>query len=153
MAPGPQPPLRVFSKTESVNLLALDGGGIKGISTLVILDKIMDRIKEIENDKTTSPRLPYEYFDLAGGTSTGGIIALMLFRLQMNTKDAIKAYLEMGNSIFPKLDWTTRVIKGTLFDADELLKAVDKVVGKFGPSADDKKNKGSSPLVDDKTRM
>jgi patatin-like phospholipase/acyl hydrolase len=43
-----------------------DGGGIRGISTLIILKYLMKRI----NPK--NPPKPCDYFDLIGGTSTGG---------------------------------------------------------------------------------
>jgi hypothetical protein len=52
-------------------ILALDGGGIRGILTLQFLQAIESRIKERFGDKT----LLCDYFDLIGGTSTGSIIA------------------------------------------------------------------------------
>jgi patatin-like phospholipase/acyl hydrolase len=54
-------------------LLSLDGGGVRGLSTLYILKIIMDRLND-ERKKTASlpPVKPCEVFDLIGGTSTGG---------------------------------------------------------------------------------
>jgi hypothetical protein len=49
-------------------LLSLDGGGVKGMSSLIILKKLM---KEIGPDSRNPPK-PCEYFDMIGGTSTGG---------------------------------------------------------------------------------
>jgi hypothetical protein len=49
----------------------LDGGGIRGLSSLVILKHVMQRV----GAKMSPPKpniQPYEYFDLIGGTSTGG---------------------------------------------------------------------------------
>jgi patatin-like phospholipase/acyl hydrolase len=48
-----------------------DGGGIRGLSELIILEEVMYRIKHAEGLKEF-PR-PCEYFDLIGGTSTGGL--------------------------------------------------------------------------------
>jgi len=48
----------------------LDGGGIRGLSTLKILEEIMERIRREEGLQATP--LPRDYFDLIGGTSTGG---------------------------------------------------------------------------------
>jgi patatin-like phospholipase/acyl hydrolase len=54
-------------------LLSLDGGGVRGLSTLYILKSIMDRLN-YERKKTGNlrPAKPCEVFDLIGGTSTGG---------------------------------------------------------------------------------
>ncbi|OBT53072.1 hypothetical protein VE04_07984, partial [Pseudogymnoascus sp. 24MN13] len=46
------------------------------------------------------PQEPWEYFDLMGGTSTGGIIAIMLGRLRMTIPECIKAYTELSKAIF-----------------------------------------------------
>ena len=51
-------------------ILSLDGGGIRGISTLLILQNIMECIREIGG--YSEPLRPCEFFDLIGGTSTGG---------------------------------------------------------------------------------
>jgi len=54
-------------------LLSLDGGGVRGLSTLYILKKIMDRLNhERNNTENLPPVKPCEVFDLIGGTSTGG---------------------------------------------------------------------------------
>jgi hypothetical protein len=62
-------------------VLALDGGGVRGLSSLYMLSDIMEEIRK----KTGEPKAPRpcEYFDLIGGTSTGGLIAIMLGRLGM----------------------------------------------------------------------
>ncbi|OBT70234.1 hypothetical protein VE03_00052 [Pseudogymnoascus sp. 23342-1-I1] len=46
------------------------------------------------------PQEPWQYFDLMGGTSTGGIIAIMLGRLWMAIPECIKAYTELSKAIF-----------------------------------------------------
>jgi patatin-like phospholipase/acyl hydrolase len=56
---------------KDLRLLALDGGGVRGLSTLIILQQLMETI-----DPEKPPK-PCEYFDMIGGTSTGGwVIAL-----------------------------------------------------------------------------
>jgi len=47
-------------------LLSLDGGGVRGLSTLQILKQLMETINP------DSPPKPSDYFDMIGGTSTGG---------------------------------------------------------------------------------
>lgn len=62
-------------------VLTLDGGGVRGLSSLLILREIMEDIERRTNASQT-PK-PCEYFDLIGGTSTGGLIAIMLGLLGM----------------------------------------------------------------------
>jgi patatin-like phospholipase/acyl hydrolase len=63
-------------------ILSLDGGGVKGLSSLFILKEIMGSIRRKSQEEAP---LPCKYFDLIGGTSTGGLIAIMLGRLGMVT--------------------------------------------------------------------
>ncbi|KAJ7867668.1 hypothetical protein B0H14DRAFT_2503985 [Mycena olivaceomarginata] len=79
-------------------LLALDGGGIRGLSMLIILQHLMYRLKVAE-DLPDIPH-PCNYFDLIGGTSTGRLIALMLGCLRMSVEDTIKAYGELSREVF-----------------------------------------------------
>lgn len=53
-------------------LLSLDGGGVRGLSTLYILKSIMDRLNNERNTAGLPSVKPCEVFDLIGGTSTGG---------------------------------------------------------------------------------
>jgi patatin-like phospholipase/acyl hydrolase len=47
-----------------------DGGGIRGMSELIILDEIMHRVQR--KAKLSTAPLPADYFDMICGTSTGG---------------------------------------------------------------------------------
>ncbi|KAI4166730.1 MAG: hypothetical protein LQ343_007804 [Gyalolechia ehrenbergii] len=108
-----------------LNLLALDGGGIRGVSILLILDEIMRRVQHDEG-LTQLPR-PCDYFDLIGGTSTGGLVALMLGRLQMTTKDALRTYNKLTGSVFCKAN-RKRFYKDGTFKATTLEKEVQELV-------------------------
>ncbi|KAF5698512.1 hypothetical protein FMUND_15076 [Fusarium mundagurra] len=60
----------------------------------------MEKVNENRQEKL----LPKQCFELAGGTSTGGLIALMLFRLGMDTQEAIDIYRDMAKNVFsPRL--------------------------------------------------
>ena len=61
-APGPK------------RILALDGGGVRGMITLAILERLEALLAEATGRTDGSFRLAH-YFDLIGGTSTGSIIA------------------------------------------------------------------------------
>ena len=49
--------------------------------------------------------LPCHYFDYMAGTSTGGLISIMLGRLRMNVDDCIKEYETLGGKVFGKSRW------------------------------------------------
>lgn len=77
-------------------ILALDGGGIKGLFSAAFLSKLEDDL----NTKIT------DHFDLIVGTSTGGIIALGL-GLGLSPKDLVEFYFTKGHQIFQKIPlWT-----------------------------------------------
>ncbi|KAG9569139.1 ankyrin, partial [Aureobasidium melanogenum] len=108
-----------------LNLLSLDGGGVRGLSSLYILQRIMDAI-DPEN-----PPKPCDCFDLIGGTSTGGLIAIMLGRLEMSVDECIKAYTDLSREVFHKKRRSPVGIKGDLkerYDSEALELAVRKVI-------------------------
>jgi uncharacterized protein len=79
-------------------LLALDGGGIRGVITLSVLAKI----EHVLRQKTSNDGLVLaDYFDYIAGTSTGAIIATCL-ALGMQTKDVSQFYLNSGPAMFTK---------------------------------------------------
>ncbi|KAI1735667.1 acyl transferase/acyl hydrolase/lysophospholipase [Xylaria scruposa] len=122
MNSGPvAPPLRVLS---------LDGGGIRGKSSLLILENIMETIRQAKGLESV-PR-PCEHFDLIGGTSTGGIIAIMLGRLGMTVDQCIQAYDRVAQTAFtPK---RTSFIPGApkgAYSAQALEHAIKQTVKEF----------------------
>lgn len=62
--------LRPYLGGQANSCLFIDGGGVRGVSELVMLHKIMQRVQEIEQ-LTELPK-PCDYFHIIGGTSTGG---------------------------------------------------------------------------------
>lgn len=56
--------------TNGLCLLSLDGGGVRGFSTLLILREVMAQLNRERGD--SQHLKPCDVFDLIGGTSTGG---------------------------------------------------------------------------------
>ena len=60
--------------SEKFRILSLDGGGVRGYLTVMILENIEKQL----NAKDGSDKPLGEYFDLIAGTSTGAIIGGLL---------------------------------------------------------------------------
>jgi hypothetical protein len=78
-------------------ILALDGGGIRGIITLEILAEIEARLREQLG--RPGDFVLADYFDFIAGTSTGAIIGTGL-ALGMSVADIRSFYLETGKEMF-----------------------------------------------------
>ena len=116
-----------MSKSESrrpFKILALDGGGYKGLYTATVLHEIEKYNKPIA-----------EHFDLITGTSVGGLIALTL--AAGKSAEEIKSFfLERGEEIFPRGSWPARTwrwmrrwIGGGKYLDTGLRKALDGILG------------------------
>ena len=53
-------------------IVVVDGGGVKGVTSLLALERIFESIKN-QGGLPQVPK-PCEYFDMIGGTSTGGYV-------------------------------------------------------------------------------
>lgn len=80
-------------------LLALDGGGIRGVLTLQVLIRIEELLRE-KSGQGEEFRL-CNFFDYIGGTSTGAIIAAGLAR-GMSARELADFYLKTGPAMFDK---------------------------------------------------
>ena len=94
-----------MSLTEKINpasqkkILALDGGGIRGILSVEILAKIENVLREkLGKDENF---VLADYFDFIAGTSTGGIIAACL-SWGMTVDKIRDFYLKNGKEMFDK---------------------------------------------------
>ncbi|KAK4169827.1 hypothetical protein QBC43DRAFT_225424 [Cladorrhinum sp. PSN259] len=87
-------PMRIRFKPEEagVRVLCLDGGGIRGIVELAILQAIE---RELGNHVPVQ-----DFFDLIVGTSTGGIIALGLGVKRWSVASCIKQFLHLSRQAF-----------------------------------------------------
>ncbi|MCJ1349383.1 hypothetical protein MMC31_007623 [Peltigera leucophlebia] len=151
------------------SILSLDGGGIRGYSSLLILRALMNAIGEIERkwssdpaessfhpleqppsvdsdapprdpilNTASSPWLPCHYFDYMAGTSTGGLIGIMLGRLRMSIDDCITEYETLGPKVFahprPFHLRTLRFWPCDKYDHRSLEKAIREVIDRRSPS-------------------
>jgi predicted acylesterase/phospholipase RssA len=100
-----------MSRTK-ISILAVDGGGIRGIIPARVLQELEQR----------AGRPVAELFDLVAGTSTGGIIALGLTTPAADgagpaysAADLVDLYVENGETIFPdSVLWKIRSLGGLI---------------------------------------
>uniref|UniRef100_A0A914P8R8 phospholipase A2 n=1 Tax=Panagrolaimus davidi TaxID=227884 RepID=A0A914P8R8_9BILA len=81
-----------------INVLSLDGGGIRGLVSLQLLSEIEKMIGEPV----------FQYFDWVIGTSTGAIIAAALAKGK-SISDCQKLYLRFKDSVFNKKNKTPKL--------------------------------------------
>lgn len=108
-------------------ILALDGGGIRGVFTAATLTAI----EEDHNVRIV------DHFDLIGGTSTGGIVALAL-GLGISPREVVEFYVQHGPRIFANPGgWRSMLhwIRPKFSDAN-LRNALQSILGdrRFGDS-------------------
>ena len=95
-------------------MLALDGGGVRGILSLGYLS----HIEQILQKRNGNDFRLCDYFDLIGGTSTGAIIATAL-ALGFRVEEIQELYRQLAKEIFKKPFWSLGLI-GSKFPKDPL---------------------------------
>lgn len=106
-------------------ILALDGGGLRGVLTLSYLDKLESLLRE-RHGGDPDFRLS-DYFDLIGGTSTGAIIASFL-ATGKSTAEIREGYRILGKRVFRKMPWRVGMFSPK-FEAGPLREALQDELG------------------------
>jgi hypothetical protein len=105
-------------------LLAIDGGGIRGVLSLEVLKKIEDILRSRSNHGADF-RLS-DYFDYIAGTSTGGIIAAGL-SIGMSVDEVMRFYVDAGPQMFVKANLIRRL--RAKFEDEPLANMLKQVFG------------------------
>ena len=115
-----------LAKAGPRKLLALDGGGIRGVITLEILAEIERQLqKQLDRDDDF---VLADYFDYIAGTSTGAIIGTCL-ALGMRVADVAQFYKDSGPAMFDKVGLIKRFKQGKFSDK-KLAAQLQDVIGK-----------------------
>lgn len=117
--------------TDRFRILSFDGGGIRGLISALVAEKLEQLIREKANEPKA--RLA-DYFHLFAGTSTGGLIALGLTAPKgLEAGELASFYTEDGPRIFHRdLGWRLRTASGWLgptYRAEPLRKAIESKLG------------------------
>ena len=111
-APGPK------------KLLALDGGGIRGVITLEVLSR-MEELLAAEHGRGDDFVLA-DYFDYIGGTSTGAVIAAGLAK-GLRVRRLLDLYTTRGEEMFDKA-WLLRRYR-YLYGSSRIKRLLQEVLG------------------------
>lgn len=82
-------------------ILALSGGGVRGVFTLQILARIEELFRQEQKNKNL---VLADVFDLIAGTSTGAIIAAFL-SWGLPVREIEKLYIDYSPTMFAKEGW------------------------------------------------
>ncbi|MBX3332378.1 MAG: patatin-like phospholipase family protein, partial [Nitrospira sp.] len=88
-------------------ILALDGGGIRGMMTIEILAAIEDLLRDAQPQEKRGSFVLADFFDFVAGTSTGAIIAACISS-GMAVSAIREFYLSSGQEMFDKAFLLTR---------------------------------------------
>jgi predicted acylesterase/phospholipase RssA len=93
-------------------ILVINGGGFRGLGCLLVIERI---VREAAIKSRKPSLLPHQLFDLICGTSSGGLVALLLGRLGLDCGKAIEVYKALGQSLFGDSEKTfwDQLSKGT----------------------------------------
>lgn len=92
-----------------VTILSVDGGGVRGIIPAIVLAFLEKELQKLDGPDARIA----DYFDVVAGTSTGGLLTVMLTapdkdgRPLFDGKDLAKFYIDESPKIFPQ--------KGSIF--------------------------------------
>lgn len=115
--------------TKPLKILTIDGGGLQGISTLLILDELLNAIARNSRVPDSKPR-PCDVFDVIAGIGPGGWLALLLGRFQMDVSTALAEWYNLIDCIAPRSkaeEFRMRLIQRTYFDTDRLVEQIDQL--------------------------
>ena len=116
-------------------ILALDGGGVKGILTLGLLKAVEDELRR-RSGEGPQFRLS-DYYDLIGGTSTGAIVATGL-ALGLSVDELIELYMRLGPEVFGRTAGDG-VFLQSKFESNKLRRALATVMTTKTLGSDDLK--------------
>jgi hypothetical protein len=111
-------------KTGPKRLLAIDGGGIRGVLSLEVLKRIEELLRA-SSGRGEAFRLA-DYFDYISGTSTGGIIAAGL-SIGLSVDEIMRFYVQAGAQMFVKANLLRRL--RTKFEDEPLANMLKDVFG------------------------
>jgi patatin-like phospholipase/acyl hydrolase len=102
--------------------------------------QINESIKDLRRSGSLRPDVrPQDIFELVAGTSTGGLIAIMLGKLGMSVEQCIDSYQELSRQVFGRKHFRGRLTGGlapSKYSGRRLQKCVQRLLRDRGFTED-----------------
>lgn len=108
-----------------LRILSLDGGGTRGVLSIAYLKEIMRRV----NKNSPVHLEPYQLFDVICGTSTGGIIAVLLGAQRATLAQTEALYDDFIGKVFTSKSTLKLILEKASYDEKELEDILYKMCG------------------------
>jgi hypothetical protein len=132
----------IRSRQPKWNVLAIDGGGSRGIVSAMILEEL-GRLLQKENKEKDSCDL-WREFHLIGGTSAGGLNALAVGAMKKKSDEIVKVAEDVSRIVFP--DGFS--LKKHIFSPNKPTKALqEKLKNELGENVLFRGKNGVDPII------
>uniref|UniRef100_A0A453B131 Patatin n=1 Tax=Aegilops tauschii subsp. strangulata TaxID=200361 RepID=A0A453B131_AEGTS len=125
-------------KDKLITVLSIDGGGVRGIIPATILAFLGEEFKKLDGPEARIA----DYFDVVAGTSTGGLLTVMLTAPDKNgrplfdAKELAQFYIDESPKIFPqknsffgKIGTALRMVRGPKYNGKYLHALLRRYLG------------------------
>ena len=110
-----------------LTILTLDGGDLHAISTLLILNRVLEKIAEENGHPGVGKPRPCDVFDVIAGIGVGGWLAILLGRFRLDITTCLSEWSTMMQHLGPR-SWIKKLRMSLLqhrcFDTTRLIKQV-----------------------------
>lgn len=138
-------PLLSSASLPPLRILTLDGGGIRGLMEVLLLQDLLQRLNRLSG---RPDGVLADYFDLMAGTSTGGMIALASGISRKPLSELEELYMTMGEQVFKGgslLKAVGVVSDAAQYSADGLEKQLKRVFGEDRPLLTQRSQQAPTP--------
>eukprot|EP01038_Epipyxis_sp_PR26KG_P004221 gene4221-5997_t len=110
---------------KGLRILSLDGGGTRGVISITLLKELMNSVSASSGRKVQ----PHEVFDIICGTSTGGIIAVLLGTQLRSVEYTEAIYDDFIEKVFSYKNNLKLVTEQAYYDENTLEKKIYEMCG------------------------
>lgn len=124
----------MLKPSKPLKILTIDGGGLQAISTLLILDKLLDTIAQNNRVPHRKPR-PCDVFDTIAGIGAGGWLAILLGRFHMDITTCLSEWYKITQRIAPRSmreEIRMRAMKHCYFNPKRLVEQINALTKTYG---------------------